>query len=368
MNAVLQPKAAPAVIYSKSAIERAGEVLIVPDISNKDPQRLNDALNALSYWRTCHLVPLDTAVRELEAVVRFRHKSAIVAKRLKRAPSIITKLRRFPEMKLQNMQDIGGCRVIVRSVKHVNQLRRALMARHAYREKNYIAKPKEDGYRGVHLVGKFPGEVAGSKHQIEIQLRTAVQHAWATAVEIIDLFTKQHLKANDGRPAWQDFFQAAGEALAFLDKTETDEKRHLEVCSEVFHLAKQLRVRQQLKLFNTSLKIFDKEEFKGKQGYYLMKVDTRDSTLHFNFFPKPAYEMAVNHYQVAESESLKNTDLVVALVSTDSITGLKEAYPNYFADSEVFVNHLGTIIARARVNQPDLITRFFLNLGWKAKP
>jgi len=45
-------------------------------------------------------------------------KQAIIAQRLKRLPSIDAKLRQHASwMKLTQMQDIGGCRAIVRSVQ-----------------------------------------------------------------------------------------------------------------------------------------------------------------------------------------------------------------------------------------------------------
>jgi ppGpp synthetase/RelA/SpoT-type nucleotidyltranferase len=361
---VLQSKPAEPT-YSKSAVKRAGETLIIENIGTTDPDLQLEALKVLSYWRASHLVPLNAAVREVGDVVRHRHKSAIVAKRLKRAPSIIAKLKRESKMDLQNMQDVGGCRVIVRSIKHVNQLRRALTARSAYRTKDYIKEPKPDGYRGIHLIGKFPGKAQGSQSQIEIQLRTEIQHAWATAVEIIDLFTKQRLKANEGKPEWQEFFCLASEALAALDGIETDPTRHRHVCAEVLRLATRLNVLTRFAVFSNSVRILEEQGVKGVEGYYLLEIDTKKQTVRYSFFPIAAYDMAVEHYLQQERTSLKSPELVVALVSTDSLSGLKEAYPNYFADSGVFVGHLQTIIARAKITNPDWITRFFLSLGWK---
>ena len=362
LNAVLKTKTA-SVTYSKSAVKRAGETLIIPNIASKDPERHLQALKVLSYWRACHLAPLEAAVRELEDVVRIRHKNAIVAKRLKRTPSIVAKLQRHTQMDLQNMQDIGGCRVIVRSLKHVSQVRRALAGREDYRVKDYIKTPKEDGYRGIHLIGKFPGEVRESKFHIEIQLRTEIQHAWATALEIIDLFTRQRLKANDGKPEWQEFFRIASDAFTELDGGNIDQKRHKEICLQVSRLADRLRIVERFHAFSRSLKILEEFGVKAVEGYYLLEIDTNKTTLQYKFFPIEAYNFAVEDYLSAETAGLKSPNLVIALVSTDSLSGLKEAYPNYFADSAVFVGHLETIIARAKVANPHWLMRFFLGLS-----
>ena len=84
--------------------------------------------------------------------------------------------------------------------------------------KDYIEKPKEDGYRGYHLMGSFSAS-DGDNKTIEIQLRTKLQHYWATALEIVDLFTGQALKSNQGDDKWQQFFFDVGDLLKPLEKT-----------------------------------------------------------------------------------------------------------------------------------------------------
>ena len=354
-------------LYSKTQIMRAGELLVIDNIGVTQAEKQLDALKALSYWRACHMEPLDNAVHELDRIVRAKHRNVIVAKRLKRIPSIITKLKRNPSMGLHRMQDIGGCRIILSSIRIVNQVKRALRdeCKVQFRVKDYLKNPKDDGYRGVHLIGKFPGKRPNEKFEIEIQLRSKIQHAWATAVEIVDLFTNQKLKANSGKPEWQQFFALTSEAMAALDRGKADSGRHDDICLEVHTLAERLRVIERFDSFNSSLKILEKDGVKGVEGYYLLSIDTNKSTLKYTFFPIAAYDTAVEQYLFNEQISLKTPDLVVALVSTDSLSGLKEAYPNYFADSAVFIEHLRTILARAELMNPNWLTRFFLNFEKK---
>lgn len=65
--------------------------------------------------------------------------------------------------------------------------------------------------------------------------------------------------------------------------------------------------------------------------------------------------------------TIQTPDLVVAVVSTDSLSGLKEDYPNYFADSGVFVGHLETILARAELAEQNWLMRLILSLGHEKK-
>ncbi len=83
---------------------------------------------------------------------------------------------------------------------------------------DYIRNPKEDGYKSIHLIGKFKNS-EGELRSIELQIRTKVQHSWATAVEIVDLFTNQSLKSNSGKTIWKDFFKHTSDQFALLENS-----------------------------------------------------------------------------------------------------------------------------------------------------
>jgi ppGpp synthetase/RelA/SpoT-type nucleotidyltranferase len=202
--------------YSKSDVVRAGDVLIKESISETNPVAFEEAMQILSYWRACHEASLNHAVKMLNQAVQKYDAKAVIAKRLKRTPSIVRKLKRFEKMNLRTMQDIGGCRAILSNEKRVQKLVRDLKKRKEFRIRDYIKNPKEDGYRSIHLVSNFPND-HGGEASVEIQVRTAAQHAWATAVEIIDLFTEQAIKANQGNSEWREFFRRVGDQLAFIE-------------------------------------------------------------------------------------------------------------------------------------------------------
>lgn len=58
--------------YSRTSIGRAGEILVncTNKIGRDTPEYL-EAHKALSYWRACHIAPMDEAFSELAAVKRF---------------------------------------------------------------------------------------------------------------------------------------------------------------------------------------------------------------------------------------------------------------------------------------------------------
>ncbi len=108
------------------------------------------------------------------------------------------------------MQDIGGCRAILPTVQDVYELVKIYKDFH-YKSpedrshwdgddtSDYIERPKPDGYRSVHLVFRFKSDSAKRKvynnQRIEIQIRSKLQHLWATAVETAQVFTGQALKS-----------------------------------------------------------------------------------------------------------------------------------------------------------------------------
>jgi ppGpp synthetase/RelA/SpoT-type nucleotidyltranferase len=348
--------------YSKKDVQRAGETLIIPNIVSIDSKKHLDALMVLSYWRSCHIVPLDRVINILTNIVPRIDNTAIVAKRLKRAQSIIEKLTRNQSMKLRNMQDIGGARVICRSIRYINKIKRELTKVADFKVTDYIASPKDDGYRGIHLIGKFTGSDLLDAYSIEIQLRTVRMHSWATSVEIIDLFTKQSLKQGQGKPQWREFFRHASLVLAAMDGVNISKENYDHAAAAVVNLSRKLDIFAVFEAFSDSLKLVGEYGISDREGYYLIQINTVKKTVKCNFYGVEAYDRAVADYLRHESAITDQTAKVVALVSTLPIKDLKEAYPNYFADSADFLESIREVHEKFRSANPNWLRRFFENL------
>ncbi|MDC4801603.1 hypothetical protein NQ814_18950, partial [Acinetobacter baumannii] len=81
---------------------------------------------------------------------------------------------------------------------------------------NYILQPKNDGYRSLHMVGKFNNK-SNEERKIEFQIRTKLQHSWATTLEIVDIFTGQDLKSNDGLYDYKKFFKDVSDQFQIIE-------------------------------------------------------------------------------------------------------------------------------------------------------
>ena len=129
---------------------------------------------------------------------------------MKRLTSIIYKLDLNPKMGLGGMQDIGGYRVVLKDVKDLNRLKIILenqkISHKLEKINNYVEKPKISGYRSIHYIYKYSSKVEKYNDlRVELQIRTKLQHNWATAVETVGIATKTSLKSSQGDDEWLVF-------------------------------------------------------------------------------------------------------------------------------------------------------------------
>ena len=334
---------------SGKEITRSGQILI--DKSGGEEERL-EAMQVLSEWRASHAYPLHAIYIFLRKKSTFIEKASLVVRRLKRTPSIITKLSRFPSMKLSRMQDIGGCRSIVSNVKQVERLlekiKKSRTSHEIHNVKNYIEEPKDTGYRGVHIVFKYNASKSDYKgYFIEVQLRSKIQHAWATAVEIVDTYTKQALKSNRGDEEWRKFFVYASAEFAKLEDRPVG--AHVDGINTKEELKKSLsalNVISKLRAYSASSNFLASKE-STEYSYFLLTISHNEEDVNVDVQGYRMSELAIANQKYLELESnLDNSSKQdVVLVSATSLKDLRKAYPNYYADSKEFVRHINQALA-----------------------
>jgi len=211
---------------------------------------------------------------------------------------------------------------------------------------NYIESPKETGYRGIHLVYKYNGDKEDYKdYFVEIQIRSKIQHAWATAVEIVDAFTKQALKSSKGQKDWLDFFTFVGNEFAALEKRPTGNNvEGVDTASETRRLAAKLSVEARLRAFTVSTDhIIQKGD--SKTDYYLLELANNAKEIRITKYKQSQFEQATAAYLEREKIAKSSSQHDVVLVSASSMHALHKAYPNYFADSREFLRYLDRVLA-----------------------
>ena len=344
-------------VYTKGEIDAAGKRLIGFQPSNPQEWELWDqTLTVINNWRSAHSYPLLSMRMTLTGRAKKVDDRAIIAQRLKRMFSIAVKLVRNEHMALSQMQDLGGCRAVVRNVRTVHKLVRVYEASIAkspnvraqlVKKYDYIASPKADGYRSVHFVFKY--RTQSKKHQawsglrIELQIRSRLQHAWATAVETVDTFTKQTLKTGGGMDPWRRFFLLMSSVIALVEGSPTCKdcpQTKEEIRSELKALATSLNVKGVLRGWSQAMTYLPTRisETGGTNYVYLLYLDAQDEKVKITVFPSEEQAKASEVYLSTEKMISARPGAQAVLVSVNSLQALKSAFPNYFADTRVFVD------------------------------
>lgn len=125
-----------------------------------------------------------------------------VESRMKTPESICNKLRRKGydvnfQTATEKLNDLSGVRCICYSVKEIYWIARQIgkiEEFHVLKVKDYVRKPKKNGYESYHIVMEVPLEIEDREHHIvgkkqnhshiemirvELQLRTMIMDAWA---------------------------------------------------------------------------------------------------------------------------------------------------------------------------------------------
>lgn len=330
--------------FTRTQVREAGKRV------RKDNSTLKDEL-VIENWRASHSYIMNTFKPMLYG--RAKRGGFKVAQRLKRKNTIYDKLRREPSMQLTTMHDIAGFRLIFQNEKQLFDWRGDLHASRARSELktrtgdpyNYIKNPKSSGYRGVHDVYEYVGSSKQGKKWdgllLEIQYRTEIQHAWATAVEIADFITNNRIKFNDAEMAEREFFRHASEILS----------RHYE--DAYFCLAKKPdkklihdfeSLNKKTGLLDTFSRLKKAEHTKILKKHTLLifrsSSDVEESSLQTETFD--SVNLAIRRYDELEKELEGIADIV--LVRADSPETVRLAFKSYFSDAREFVSLINDAI------------------------
>ena len=348
--------------YSRADVNRAGKVLI----ESGGTMDRTDARRVVANWRSAHGYPLhaltSTLANRCDSILGGR---GIVTRRLKRLVSIENKLLRRPHTRATQIQDLGGCRVILPTIGDVRTLYEAYKGRTRgvfshHRTDDYIEKPKTSGYRSLHLVYRYESERKPDwqNMRVELQMRSALQHEWATAVEAASFFLGQDLKAGEsegeGSPQWLRFFVLMAHWTAFeerspfvpnVDKTE-------EFLEELAALASDLDVDALLLGWASSFHFLGRYASAMRSAHrFIVHMDAGKRAITLRGFSEREEALASDTYSDLEIQYADDPNHHVVLVTAASYKVLTQGYPGFFADTTRFRQ----VVARALKAAEELI-------------
>lgn len=335
--------------HPRYQVDKAGNALWATGYST---QEFLAALDVIDNWRSAHGYPLQCLKMTLINRAGKLKYPVIVAQRLKRLLSIQAKLMANKTMKLSKMQDIGGCRAVVRNVAEVERMvllyeksaaKNPAKRAEFVKKYDYITHPKVDGYRSVHLVYKY--RTASATHaafnglRIEIQIRSRLQHAWATAVETVSTFTGRSIRSTVGDANWKRFFTLMGSAIALKERrplVPATPTKPSELIAEIRALSSQLHIEKVLQQWGAAVQLLT--EHPPEADAYLLVLDTENMTMRITAYQEDQRLDATQEYSRVEKEIAGGAKSQAVLVSVSSVRDLRRAYPNYFLDTSVFIN------------------------------
>lgn len=320
---------------SKKRVTRAGAAI-------REGTPTPEDIAVIEEWRAAHRGVLNT----FQAILRFRtkDKKVTVAQRHKRRNTIFNKLQRLPGMQLARMDDVAGCRLIFGNIKDLENFRKDFhKARfnHKLRNEpdkyNYINTPKKTGYRGIHDVYEYDVRSEAGKDlaglYIEIQYRTLVQHAWATAVEVIGFVTESQPKFQQGDNRYATAMVLASEILA---RAHEGRKGPIPEISDADLLTNFLAIDKELSLMQTLAGLSQaKTDISDKRNTILNFSE--DGSLEIKSF-RDATDALRALFEL--ERKFPNNDIV--LVKADTSAEVRLAFRSYFSDAKEFIRLIET--------------------------
>jgi putative GTP pyrophosphokinase len=154
-----------------------------------------------------------TAYESVVRTIREQTQLEPTGRPAKSTGSLIEKLHR-ESIRLTQVQDIAGCRVIVTDI--TNQDRVVALLRAVFPGVTVVDRREHSsyGYRAVHVIVNVSGSL------VEIQIRTSLQHLWAELSEKLSDVVDSAIKYGGGPPNIRDLLTYGSTAIADVEKAE----------------------------------------------------------------------------------------------------------------------------------------------------
>lgn len=331
--------------YSRKQVQRAGRDLCADPLSDEN---YTQTMRILSNWRGAHRYILSIYNNRFRQMLQRNGFDALVSSRLKRTPSIITKLQRFSQMNLARMGDIAGMRIVVKNsadlYRLIDLIDKGKTAKETQRDriKNYIAEPKLTGYRSIHYPLKHQGTHKSSHDglSLELQIRTELQHAWATSVEIIDAFLGKSLKTTlpSRGDKHAEFFRYASSIMAdkeFLPRIHEHAKLSSdELIQRLLQLDDELNMMDHLDAFRIAI---PDKPVKKKSYYRILELDRKNKNIAVYVYPEKEFTQANADYAQLEMKYKNSPQIDIVFVQAGTMEEVKRAYPNYFGEADTMI-------------------------------
>jgi len=334
----------PKLDYSPKEVRRAGGVITSNLWTPENRAQILEAFTIANNWRASHLYPMRSTRVSVAQRMRWKGLKGYTAARPKRMMSIRRKLQRLT-INLEQINDIAGCRAVLDDMAGVNALVEICEndLPHKIRQQYpYIKNPKRDGYRSHHIVLNFEDggrPDAFNGRRVELQIRTRLQHSWATAVEAVGLYRGEELKQGEGDADWLRLFQLMSLEFAHAENCLPDESQRAARVAEIVRLNQVLSAARVLDDLRNATHYMSNFWQDASSRYYLIRYDNPTKQVTVTGY-SDAFTVSAALAEAERRIELGHDDAKVVQVEVSKVTNLIEAYPNYFGDVALFIRNL----------------------------
>jgi putative GTP pyrophosphokinase len=197
---------------NNSEVNRLGDLLRQGDLTPH-------LLSQLDEYRRSFQAPISEVVSSIRTELVHVPELAILTLRPSKAtPSIVAKLKRQPTLKLSQIQDIAGLRLLAMDRKSQNVWCEEIRKLFPEGKLSDRREKPSFGYRALHLVVKRLDKA------VEIQIRTRLQHMWAELSErIADKIGHEFKYGLSSSPLYKEMLALSDEIDNFeLAQLDTD--------------------------------------------------------------------------------------------------------------------------------------------------
>jgi ppGpp synthetase/RelA/SpoT-type nucleotidyltranferase len=205
-------------MISKTQIDKLGDRLRKADITEADLRTLDEYRRSFS-----------GAYEFVVGAIREELDLEPTGRPAKSTTAITEKLLR-ESMRLTQVQDIAGCRLIVPNVAEQDRVLASIIKLFENTDMVDRRKRPSHGYRAVHVIVTYAAKI------VEIQVRTSLQHLWAELSEKLSDVFDPAIKYGGGDPVMVRFLSDWSVLLA---QEETQEVELAALQAQVVELVSQ---------------------------------------------------------------------------------------------------------------------------------
>ena len=322
---------------SKTKIDKAGKILAGHVVVSDD-----DFIEYEEYfdeYRKQHLSPLTETTLEFQTWLNNYGKGYYLAQRLKRKPQIIRKLDRL-HVRLTQLQDIGGLRIIVDTNMDVDELYHFIENKikeskvlSIHKVTDYRAKGRDDtGYRALHLILNV------HEYKIELQIRSKIQHYWAEGIERTSVIYGYRLKESEGSFSVLSYFKNLSDVFSEIEvnrvpssqqKIELDKSR--EIAEDIIKSDSKISLLSSY-VHEGIIKSLVEKEARNKEKFnnWILIFDWNSGCfVNWEVISRKPDE-AIKAYVENENQYPAQDGFEVVLIGSSDVSTVKETHSHYF--------------------------------------